>query len=270
MSKEEQARVRDELLQSLYAGVLRCALAAAHEKVVPKATDLSAAAVAGVGTVLRGDDLLLLPPRGAGAFRTSRGLPLSRSATGGVPREMKQGVLYGTGDAVHDISMALGAAAAARVGNAGQMVVAVLPRQTDARAFASSKTGRGFPQSWPEAATFAAAHSLPLLLVAETANAGDEAPGPDDPAPLYPVIPVDRDDALGIYRVAFECSSRARSGGGPSLVSCVPFRVRGKAMESGPLERLEAVLRARKAYPAAWRRSLEHSLVRELARIGVG
>jgi TPP-dependent pyruvate/acetoin dehydrogenase alpha subunit len=42
-----------------------------------------------------------------------------------------------------------------------------------------------------------------------------------------PGIAVDADDAVAIYRVAQEALGRARMGGGPVLMECVPFVLEG-------------------------------------------
>ncbi len=41
-------------------------------------------------------------------------------------------------------------------------------------------------------------------------------------------IPVDASDAIALYRVAQESLGRARAGGGPALMECIPFVLEGK------------------------------------------
>lgn len=121
------------------------------------------------------------------------------------------------------------------------------------------------PETWAGLGSYAAQHALPLLFVSDGV-AGIAGPGPEQPPTAFPTIPVDRDDALAVYRVAFECISRARRGGGPSHLACVAFRPRGgKAEESDALIRLESTLRARGAFGASWRKGLERRLIRELS-----
>ena len=43
-----------------------------------------------------------------------------------------------------------------------------------------------------------------------------------------PGIPVDASDAIALYRVAQESLTRARAGGGPALMECIPFVLEGK------------------------------------------
>ncbi len=275
MSKEAAARVRDELLQSLYAQTLRCTLAFAHAGLADKGQAAMAVA-AGVAANLKPEDLLLLPRKGAAAFRVLRGLTAldSPAAQGQAPhREQALGVLPMPGSEEAAVANALGAAAAARHGGAGALVCAVLPSpaslgEPEAGRPRRSTASLPFPQSWTEAGVYAARGGLPLLLVSDRARLkpATATAAHLHPAPLCPSIPVDRADALAVYRVAFECAARARAGGGPSHLDAVPFPG-GLPGETVPaLARLEAALRKRGAFSKAWQRQLERQLIRELTQ----
>jgi hypothetical protein len=260
MSKEAGARIRDELLQSLYAGVLRCTFALLQAG-VSTARGGSEAVAAGVCTNLRAEDMLLLPARGALSFRVLRGL--GAQTTQNLPvRDLVAGVLTLPKEEASAVALALGAAAAAAHGGVGALIVAVLPARHSVLPPRSGKT----PATWSEAAAYAARFSLPLLLVSEGSLPARRVPAVATPAHLlpesiFPSIPVDRGDALAIYRVAFECAARARAGGGPSHIDCMPFRVRGQgAPETDALGMLETALRKRSAFSKAWRRRLERQL----------
>lgn len=273
MSKEAAARVRDELLQNLYAQTLRCTLAFAHAGIGDKGQTAIAVA-AGVAANLKPEDLLLLPQKGAAAFRVLRGLPALGQAP---PGFQAAGVLPLPDGEAAAVAYALGAVAAAQHSGAGVLVCAVLPGtvslQQPETAGQRRVTARlPFPQSWAEAGVYAAQRGLPLLLVSDrvrpqsTAGTGAHLL----PAPLYPSIPVDRQDALAAYRVAFECAARARdrgdSGGGPSHLDAVPFHAGLPDENETALAQLEAALRKRGAFSKVWQRQLERQLVRELTQ----
>ncbi len=242
VSKDEAARVREELLKELYRAVLLCSLAEAQ---AGKPAG-SHALAAGVYANMKREDLLLLPPRGGSAFRTLRGIRGQHHAA-----DFEAGVLTLPRGEEAAASFALGAAAALKRTGGGAMAVVLLPPL------------RTEPSPWHESGMAAAKLNLPLLLVSKKKTA-PRAATPEQPAPPYPTIPVDRDDALAAYRVAYECTARARAGQGPSAIVGVPFRVRGQAPEPGAQARLEGLLRARGAWEKAWRRQIERTAVKEL------
>ncbi len=237
MSKDEQARVRDELLQTLYRDVLRCEAAGAGD----------GAAAAGVCAVLQPTDLLLLPARGAAGFGLLR--PENRMT---LPESEADGV-YAT------LQLAGGLPAPS-------LVCVVLPAKASLSAALNSKRR---PETWSGALARAARKGLPLLLVG---GRPEPPPDPAAPAAAYPAIPVDKEDALAVYRVTHECAARARlhggstDWGGPSRIVPVPFRVRGAAAEPGALARLEEALRRRGAFSKAWHRQIERELAGQASR----
>ncbi len=272
MSKEAAARVRDELLQNLYAQILRCTLAFAHAGIGDKG-QAAIAVAAGVVANLKPEDMLLLPQKGAAAFRVLRGLAALGQALYG---DRAAGVLPLPDGEAAAVAYALGAVAAAQHSGIGALVCAVLPgtvslQQPEAAGQHRATARLPFPQSWAEAGIYAAQHGLPLLLVSDRARPRSIVEiGAHLPAPLYPSIPVDRQDALAAYRVAFECAARARdrddSGGGPSHLDAVPFPAGLQDENEAPLARLEVALRRRGAFSKAWQRQLERQLVRELTQ----
>jgi acetoin:2,6-dichlorophenolindophenol oxidoreductase subunit alpha len=85
-----------------------------------------------------------------------------------------------------------------------------------------------------EALAFAGNRKLPIIYVVEK-NLWEglnsvTARGSDDELRVralqygFPVIPVDGNDAIAVYRVAQEALARARKNGGPTLVECRTFR----------------------------------------------
>jgi TPP-dependent pyruvate/acetoin dehydrogenase alpha subunit len=78
-------------------------------------------------------------------------------------------------------------------------------------------------ESWKEVLTFASLHQLPLLLMVHEPG-GDpgqfEAVAKSSLVHGVPLLTVDGNDAVAIYRVVFESLSRARQGRGPTLIAC--------------------------------------------------
>ncbi len=228
MSKDEQARVRDELLQSLYRDVLRCGIAGERD----------GATAAGVCAALQPADLLLTPARGSGSFTLLR-------------PENRMTLPEAEADAVEAVLQLAGGLPAP------SLVCALLPAQ--ASLSEAPPVGRK-PKTWSGAVAYAARKRWPLLLIG---GPPEPAPDPTRPAAAYPSIPVDKEDALAVYRAAYECASRARlDGGGPSRIVPVPFRVRGAPAAPDALARLEEALRRRGAFTKAWHRQLERELAR--------
>ena len=265
MSKEAEARVRDELLQKLYSGVLRCTLATAVAGV--RGAEYAAAAAA-IAANLQPADMLLLPARGAAGFRAMRGLAPGANQEQTV-RERAAGVVGLPKDEPQAVAMALGAATMAAHAGQGALVCAVLPATVVFNNLQPKPKTIPLPLTWTGAGVYAAQMGLPLLLVTNRV-APEQRNAQRLPAPLYPAIPVDREDALAIYRVAYECASRARLGLGPSLIRCVPFAIAASAAnpsggdQVGALARLEGMLRKRGAFQKAWHRQLERQLLREI------
>ncbi|HVJ09852.1 MAG TPA: thiamine pyrophosphate-dependent enzyme [Acidisarcina sp.] len=87
-------------------------------------------------------------------------------------------------------------------------------------------------KAWDRTLDFAGRHHLPMVFVAQQDLAADPAPGkrqsgaPDVSRQAeksgFPGIPVDGNDVVAVYRVAFEAITRARQGGGPTLIDCRP------------------------------------------------
>jgi hypothetical protein len=106
------------------------------------------------------------------------------------------------------------------------------------------------PALMREVFTPAAKQSLPILYIFEA--------GKTSPAELshgIPVIRVEASDTVAAYRVAYESISRAREGGGPTIIECAPWP--GDPESSNPLLKLENYLAARKLFRPHWKRTLE-------------
>lgn len=105
---------------------------------------------------------------------------------------------------------------------------------------------------------FALAHELPLILVRQAARPLQPVPrrGKSSRAPVasasgaLPIIPVDSNDAVAVYRVAHEAIAHARRGSGPTLIDCVPLRLAGERRhDSDCIARMERYLAAKGLRP---------------------
>ena len=101
---------------------------------------------------------------------------------------------------------------------------------------------------------FAVAHHLPVILIRQCARPLRPAltrrrRGKSVPKSL-PIIPVDANDAVAVYRVAHEAIAHARRGSGPTLIDCVPLRVAGEhKQDSDCIARMERYLQAKDLRP---------------------
>lgn len=105
------------------------------------------------------------------------------------------------------------------------------------------------PSSITKSLAYAAAQSLPLLYVLEGATPPAEA------CHGIPVIRVDAFDAVALYRVACESITRAREGGGPTILECAVWP--DDTDSSDPLGKLEQYLAAKQLFRPHLRRQLE-------------
>jgi TPP-dependent pyruvate/acetoin dehydrogenase alpha subunit len=116
---------------------------------------------------------------------------------------------------------------------------------------------------WKKALAFAAQHELPIVFVVlpppRTARNLPKAPARLNPVIAIalrnhvPGIIVDANDPVALYRVAQESIGRARSGGGPALIECVPFLLHGSRLPpQDALPALERYLLLRGAASRAW------------------
>lgn len=131
---------------------------------------------------------------------------------------------------------------------------------------------------WHKAIELAAKRSLSIIFVAENNPwAGTTAPEEDeefsDRARGYglPVITVDGNDVVAVYRVAYESLERVRQGGGPVLVEGKTYRLVGRAAKPGawrsqrdPLTHMERYLKAKKLFTPRAKKQIVQEFSREL------
>jgi pyruvate dehydrogenase E1 component alpha subunit len=130
--------------------------------------------------------------------------------------------------------------------------------------------------SWREALHIATVHALPMIFVlrkrgkpAGRSRTSDSKQVAKPDTPWFPSIAVDSNDVVAIYRVANEAISRARSGRGPTLIECRPFRLSGTFNGNGkhshdPILTMENYLRAKGLFRSETKDDILKTAAREL------
>lgn len=132
------------------------------------------------------------------------------------------------------------------------------------------RSDQGSPALRRKVFAFAAEHLVPAVFVVLPPRKR-HAPGTTLAATKsgLPVMAVDHADAVAIYRVAQECIGRARAGGGPALIECVPFVLKGqnRAGETGdPLANIERYILERSIVTPEWIRRESRALASRIPR----
>lgn len=97
---------------------------------------------------------------------------------------------------------------------------------------------------------FAFEYRLPILYVRRDMPAGSRKRSPSKKQSQLPTIPVDENDAVAVYRVAYEAIDKARRGVGPTLIDAIGPGSSGRFTDDGeeqrdPLQYMEWYLRRR-------------------------
>jgi 2-oxoisovalerate dehydrogenase E1 component len=145
---------------------------------------------------------------------------------------------------------------------------------------------------WHQALALAAKKSLPIIFVVEDNPWPSPKPGDEqkdstagfDPngkaggkarSDGLPIITVDANDVVAVYRVAYESVQRVRQGGGPVLVEGKPYRLyhptkrrvaNSVSWRSGrdPLIHMERYLRTKGLFTPRWKDQLVEEFTRKL------
>lgn len=127
---------------------------------------------------------------------------------------------------------ALGAAAALKAQRALAEPEADGTSRDSGVAVVYTRLGEVTPGLWWRTLAYVAEQELPVVFVVLPAMSRSSSGKPGAASAVamrhgVPGIPVDADDAVAIYRVSQEALGRARMGGGPVLIECVPFVLEG-------------------------------------------
>ncbi len=137
----------------------------------------------------------------------------------------------------------------------------------------------GLP-TWRRSLAFAVRQKLPIVFVVQfrrqpMAAHDQRQPGIEDhrhPVAVagLPVMVVDGDDAVAVFRVASESIMRARRGRGPTLIECRPFvlekQVNGRepSRRADPIVNMETYLRCKGLFTLELRQRIETAFAAEL------
>jgi TPP-dependent pyruvate/acetoin dehydrogenase alpha subunit len=205
---------------------------------------------------------------------TTRRKKSASKHTWALPADPDHGILPAAG--ADQAKLAAGTALASRLHTTltggVTFLVATLP---SAETSAETMTDAAPMSDWAGAAQMAVDLQLPLIFITESRDGSPYASAPADPglpAPLLPAIPVDRGDAVALYRVIYESVARARTSGGPTWIDCrdvpQPRHRASVAAPDGAIAKLEATLRARQFFQREQQRHIERSLLKEFSLAG--
>jgi TPP-dependent pyruvate/acetoin dehydrogenase alpha subunit len=249
----ENPLIPNARLQELYAGMLRAQML--ETKLMPAAERTPEAVASALLIDLRADDALFST---APSHRFLKGVPLRHLA--GKKQTSKldqldhgfpaQNVLPVIADSAVALNAAMGVAIAyQRNSSNDRNSNVVLAFTSDAAACI-------------HAARIAEEHRLPILFVYLQKGAKASLSLATRRYGI-PGMPVDRDDAVAVYRVAQEGIGRARAGGGPTLVECMRYAA---APRQSALATLERNLKRKGLFTAAWKRGLVAGFRRQFAQ----
>jgi TPP-dependent pyruvate/acetoin dehydrogenase alpha subunit len=266
--------ISDAKLKQLYATMLQCRLLterACRLRGQPRSTALYAAAMgqeaiaAGCAIDLRPDDTIALAPHNSIASLV-KGVPLDDIVT----------QMYALNGASPTESARLGLATRVALANKqkkkSNVVVVFSDKATTAL------------DCWDEALKLAANKSLPIIFVVEdnpltavSFKASDEETDSTGKARSYgfPIITVDANDVVAVYRVACESVERVRQGGSPVLVECKPYRLDNPKKrrvansaawrkDRDPLTHMERYLRAKGLFTPRWKDQMAQEFSQKL------
>lgn len=234
ISQKAPSLISDAKLQQMYAMMLKCRMVESHTRSQSKGSAWKSKEAVGVGVAidLRPEDTIVFSSNAAvasllkGAALRSIFQQIKRDSSRGIKQRGKSIARPGAGA---QCALATGISYARNAENKGSVTVAFLSESPD-----TSNAGR-------DALRFAAEQHLPIIYVYSA-----EA----DMAQMYsygfPLIPVDGCDVVAVYRVAHECTIRARRGGGPSVIVCRFLPKNGRTGSSqDPLQNMEKYLTAK-------------------------
>ncbi len=204
--QQPPALISNSKLQQLYTTMLKCRILDSYARKLEGKSFWKGkeAALAGAAIDLQPDDAIVFSS-GIVIGNFLKGLPLrslfaqfsKRNAKNSSQKQKRAG-------APAQSSLATGIAYGRTTPNSKSITVAFLSENPE-----NSAAGQ-------DALLVAAARKLPIVYIC-----GD---GSMDASRMYtynfPVIPVDGNDVVAVYRVAYECTVRAREGGGPSVIVC--------------------------------------------------
>lgn len=202
--------ISNDKLLALYAALLKCRMISRRLGSGHAQREASLAAAVGVAVDLRARDSLAAS--GTGALARFSKSNLSGGAS------LRRILSAHSGRGVSPAAALRAAMRKARMnkGEAGQ------GESNTAIAVAFCEDSCAPAQIWRECLREAALKRLPILFVCCTKDETDHVESLA-PKSRFPVVVVDSDDVVAIYRVASEAIAHARRGNGPTLIVCRPW-----------------------------------------------
>lgn len=197
------------------------------------------ATAVGVCFALRPDDVIATTHRGHGHM-LAKGAPADRMMAEIFGKE--SGLCAGKGGSMHVTDASVGAIGANGIVGASPLLAvgaALAFSQKDESAVAVAFLGDGATNQgmFHEALNLASVWQLPVLFVIENNGYGEFTPQAGstnvarlaDRAAAYGMagVSVDGNDVDAVHRTARELVEKARAGGGPALLECLTYRLRG-------------------------------------------
>jgi TPP-dependent pyruvate/acetoin dehydrogenase alpha subunit len=272
-------------LKQLYATMLQCRLLTERAfglRTQPRASDLYAASMGqeaiatGFAIDMRPEDTIALAPQNSIAS-LARGVPLGdivaqiykrRSVLDRAPN-----IIMPTSTPDEQLSLATNVARANKRKKKSNVVVVFSAKATTTL------------DCWHEALALAAKRNLPIIFVVENnpwagaagVQASDDEIDSFEKARSYgfPIITVDANDVVAVYRVAYESVGRVRQGGGPVLVESKPYRLyspskrsaansASRPTERDPLIHMERYLRSKGLFTPRWKDQVAQEFLLEM------
>ena len=261
-SKSAFSLISDHQLQQMYATMLRCRRIAETANGDSNLSTIGQeAAVVGVAIDLQPEDTVL-PLRDARTARHIKGAPLKASISTYIHPlrrewdEIAANMIPRSASVAAQLHLATAVALANKTKKNSNIVVAFLEQEAISVA------------DFQSTLEFAAAQDLPIIFVwvhnlwqkAGTRHAAThlEEISLRAQACGMPAIPVDGNDVVAMYRVAFESIQRARNGGGPTVIEAHTHRA-ARDSEHDPIATMERYLDRRELFTTEWKRQLiEH------------
>jgi TPP-dependent pyruvate/acetoin dehydrogenase alpha subunit len=277
--------ISDAKLKQLYATMVQCRMLterACRLRGQPRSAGLYAASMGqeaiatGCAINLLPDDTIALAPHNSIASLV-KGVPLGDIVAQMYARRTAHGqsanIIMPSSTQGAQLALATSVAMANKQKKKSNVVVAFGDRATTA-------LGR-----WHEAVELAANKSLPMIFVVEdnpwtdpaSFEANDEEKDSTEKARSYglPIITVDANDVVAVYRVAYESVERVRQGGGPVLVEGRPYRLYSptkrrvansapRHSERDPLTHMERYLKTKRLFTPRWKDQLVQEFSQKL------
>jgi TPP-dependent pyruvate/acetoin dehydrogenase alpha subunit len=253
--KNGHSLISSEKFRELYSALVKCELLDQCLGLSSTGKNGGAGAV-GITLDLEHEDTVILSPRTLAANGV-KGAPLRGLLDHYENGHRANGLhftavnaLTGTPSAVTQAGLAAGAALANKM--AGNRKVAVAFIEGSAAALSECR----------EALEVASANKLPVVYVIYASPDRQLEKALAEAAELVPVITVDADDVVAVYRVAQESIARARDGCA-SIIVCVPCPANG--VPNNAVANMERYLTGKKLFRNHWRNQAIVEFEREMA-----